>query len=52
LGILKAFFVKMEISPGWLKQNIFLKSKMHRKKSLQTFSEVKNAIFSMLLMIV
>jgi hypothetical protein len=33
LGILKAFFVKMKINPGWLKQNIFKKSKMPRKKS-------------------
>jgi hypothetical protein len=26
-------FCKMKISPRWLKQNIFLKSKMSRKKS-------------------
>jgi hypothetical protein len=29
----KLFFVKMKISLGWLKQNIFKKSKMPRKKS-------------------
>jgi hypothetical protein len=28
LEIKKPFFVKMKISPGWLKQNIFEKSKM------------------------
>jgi hypothetical protein len=33
LGILKACIVKMIISPGWLKKNIFKKSKMPRKKS-------------------
>jgi hypothetical protein len=27
LGILKAFFVKMKISPGWFKQNIFKNQK-------------------------
>jgi hypothetical protein len=31
------FFVKMKISPGWLTQNIYKKSKMPRKKSQQTF---------------
>jgi hypothetical protein len=29
----KPFFVKMKISPGWLKQNIFKKSKILRKQS-------------------
>jgi hypothetical protein len=33
LGIENAFSVKMKISPGQLKQNIFLKSKIPRKKS-------------------
>jgi hypothetical protein len=33
LEIYKAFKVKMKISPGWLKQNIFSKSKIPRKKS-------------------
>jgi hypothetical protein len=32
----KPFFVKMKISPGWLKQNIFLKMKnASQKKSLK-----------------
>jgi hypothetical protein len=46
----------LKISPGWLKQNIFEKSKMPRKKSVKDFfvSEVfiKNVIFSMLSMII
>jgi hypothetical protein len=46
----------MKISPGWLKQNIFLKIKNALQKILTNFfvSEVfiRNAIFSMLLMIV
>jgi hypothetical protein len=29
----KSFFVKIKISPGWLKQNIFYKSKIPRNKS-------------------
>jgi hypothetical protein len=29
----KPFFVKMKINPGWLKLNIFKKSKIPRKKS-------------------
>jgi hypothetical protein len=29
----KPFFVKMKTSPGWLKKNIFKKSKIPRKKS-------------------
>jgi hypothetical protein len=33
LGIQNAFFVKMKTSTGWLKQNIFKKSKMPGKKS-------------------
>jgi hypothetical protein len=56
LGILKAFFVKLKISPGWLKQNIFLKIKNAAQKILTHFfvSEVfiKNVIFNMLLMII
>jgi hypothetical protein len=38
LGILKAFFVKMKISPGWLKQNIFKQSKIPRKNLNKKFS--------------
>jgi hypothetical protein len=52
LGILKAFFVKLKIIPGWLKQNICLKIKNASQNILTNFfaSEVfvKNVIFSML----
>jgi hypothetical protein len=37
LGILKAFFVKLKLSPGWLKQNIFLKIKTASQKILTNF---------------
>jgi hypothetical protein len=51
-----AIFVKIKISPGWLKQNIFLKIKNASQKMLTNFfvSEVfiKDVIFSMLLMII
>jgi hypothetical protein len=56
LGNLKSFFVKIKISPGWLRQNIlFFKSKMPRKNPNKLFvSEVfiKKGIFCMLLMII
>jgi hypothetical protein len=46
----------MKVSPEWLKQNIFLKIKNASQKILTNFfvSEVfiKNAIFTMLLMII
>jgi hypothetical protein len=56
LVILKAFFVKMQISPGWLKQNIFLKI----KNASQNISKIfftsgvshKNLIFNVFLMII
>jgi hypothetical protein len=55
LGIQKASFVKMKISPGWLNQNISLKIKNASQKILTNFfvSEyfIQNVIFSMLLMI-
>jgi hypothetical protein len=37
LGTLKASFVKMKISPGWLKQNIFLTIKNASQKILTNF---------------
>jgi hypothetical protein len=41
LGIKKASYVKMKRSPGWLKQNIFLKIKNASQKILNFFvSEV------------
>jgi hypothetical protein len=45
----KAFFVKMKISPRWLKQNI----KKNASQNLNNlFCYIKNVIFSMLFMII
>jgi hypothetical protein len=55
LGILKGFFVKMKISPGWLKQNIFKNQKCLAKSLTNFFASevfIKNVIFSMRLMII